>query len=226
MSAPGSNFEKPVKAGAGGEYAGAEMNCEATRLMLAAKRGDKPAFDALVDMVRSRAYHVARALVGSNEDAMELCQEAFLKVYKARETFREGEPFLPWFHRIVRNTCYSFLRNKKRVRPLADFERETDGEDVDFQIVDDDAGPSDATISNERAQYFWSAFKGLSAKDREILALRHFKEFSYKDIATALGLPEGTVMSRLFHARRRLRAGLDPHVFPPEETAGGEERRR
>ena len=145
MSAPSSNFEKPVKAGAGGEYGGTEMKCDATRLMLAAKGGDKPAFDALVDMVRGRAYHVARALVGSNEDAMELCQEAFLKVYKARETFREGEPFLPWFHRIVRNTCYSFLRDKKRVRTLSDFEHREDGEDADFQIVDDDVGPSDAT---------------------------------------------------------------------------------
>jgi RNA polymerase sigma-70 factor (ECF subfamily) len=163
---------------------------------------------------------VARALVGSNEDAMELCQEAFLKVYKARDTFREGESFNPWFHRIVRNTCYSFLRDKKRVRPMADFERAArdDGDDMDFGIVDDDAGPTEATLSNERAQYFWRAFKTLSAHDREILALRHFKELSYKDIASALGIPQGTVMSRLFHARRRLREGLDKSVFPLEET--------
>ena len=75
-------------------------------------------------------------------------------------------------------------------------------------------------------QYFWTAFKGLSAKDREILALRHFKELAYKDIAAALGVPEGTVMSRLFHARRRLREGLDPNVFPPEETMPLAEPRR
>jgi RNA polymerase sigma-70 factor (ECF subfamily) len=195
------------------------MQCEATRLMLAAKRGDKTAFDALVESVRSRAFHVARALVGSNEDAMELCQEAFLKVYKARETFREGEAFNPWFHRIVRNTCYSFLRDKKRVRPMADFEKQSaTDEDLDFGIVDDDVGPTDATISNERTQYFWRAFEDLSAHDREILALRHFKELSYKDISSALGIPQGTVMSRLFHARRRLRDGLDKSVFPLEET--------
>lgn len=209
------------------EYTGAAMQCEATRLMLAAKRGDKTAFDELVEAVRGRAFHVARALVGSNEDAMELCQEAFLKVYKARETFREGEAFNPWFHRIVRNTCYSFLRDKKRVRPMADFERNAENdEDIDFGVVDDDVGPTDATISNERAQYFWRAFKTLSAHDREILALRHFKELSYKDISTALGIPQGTVMSRLFHARRRLRDGLDKSVFPLEETAPAREGRR
>ncbi|MDZ4771785.1 MAG: sigma-70 family RNA polymerase sigma factor [Planctomycetota bacterium] len=208
-------------------YAEPDMQCEATRLMLAAKSGDRTAFDELVESVRGRAFHVARALVGSNEDAMELCQESFLKVYRARETFREGEHFHPWFHRVLRNTCYSFLRDKKRVRPMADFEPKTGAlEDLDFGIVDDDVGPGDATIANERAQYFWIAFKGLSAHDREILALRHFKELSYKDISSALGIPQGTVMSRLFHARRRLRDGLDKNVFPLEEIGAAREVRK
>jgi len=210
----------PVKGPSSGEYAGAEMQCEATRLMLAAKRGDRQAFDSLVESLRGRAFAVARALVGSHDDAMELSQEAFLKVYKARDTFREGEPFLPWFHRILRNTCFSFLRDKKRVKPMSDFAPREDDEDFDFHIVDDEAGPSDASLNSERARFFWTAFRALSARDREILALRHFKELSYKEIATALSIPEGTVMSRLFHARRRLRDELDPHVFPPEELGG------
>ena len=216
MSGGANKFEKPVKPGAGNEYPLAEMKCDATRLMLAAKRGDKPAFDALVDLGRGRAYHVARALVGSNEDAMELCQEAFLKVYKARESFRDGEPFLPWFHRIVRNTCFTFLRDKQRAKPMTDLWTGNEDEDIDFEIADD-SSPSDASLSNERAQYFWLAFRALHAHDREILALRHFKELSYRDIAAALGIPEGTVMSRLFHARRRLRDALDPSVFPADE---------
>jgi RNA polymerase sigma-70 factor (ECF subfamily) len=193
------------------------MQCEATRLMLAAKRGDKQAFDALVESLRGRAFHVARALVGSHDDAMELSQEAFLKVYKSRDTFRDGELFLPWFHRILRNTCFSFLRDHKRARSLTSSAGE-DGEDFDFEIVDDEPGPGDAVVADERAQSFWKAFRSLGARDREILALRHFKELSYKEIAGALAVPEGTVMSRLFHARRRLREKLDPDVFPPEET--------
>jgi RNA polymerase sigma-70 factor, ECF subfamily len=200
------------------EYGGASMQCEPTRLMLATKRGDPQAFDVLVETLRGRAFHVARALVGSQDDAMELCQETFLRIYKARETFREGEPFLPWFHRILRNTCFSFLRERRRVRSISDQPPGSDGDAGDYEIIDDEAGPSEILASNERAQAFWTAFNALSSRDREILALRHFKELAYRDIAVALDIPEGTVMSRLFHARRRLREGLDTDVFPPEET--------
>jgi RNA polymerase sigma-70 factor (ECF subfamily) len=84
---------------------------ETTRLMRAVKAGDRAAFESLVTAVRRRAFHVAASLVGSRDDALELCQEAFLKVYRARATYKDGEPFLPWFHRILRNTCFSFMLN-------------------------------------------------------------------------------------------------------------------
>jgi RNA polymerase sigma-70 factor, ECF subfamily len=206
------------------QYGDAAMSCHATRLMLAVKQGDDAAFDRLVEGLRGRAFHVARALVGSHDDALELSQETFLKVYRARESFREGEAFLPWFHRILRNTCFSFLREKRRVRSFSDH-RPGELEDAgDFEIVDDESSPSDGVLQDERAEAFWKAFRALSAKDREILALRHFKELAYKDIALQLDIPEGTVMSRLFHARRRLKEGLDRDVFPLEEieaSAGG-----
>ena len=179
--------------------------------MLMVKRGDPRAFDRLVESLRGRAFHVARALVGSRDDAMELTQEAFLKVYKARGTFRDGDPFLPWFHRILRNACYSFLRERGRVteRSVSARPSGVDDDAPDFDIRDDDAGPSDAAEAGERAAAFWTAFRTLSARDREILSLRHFDDLAYKEIAEALSIPEGTVMSRLFHARRRLREELE-----------------
>jgi RNA polymerase sigma-70 factor (ECF subfamily) len=187
------------------------MQCEATRLMLAAKNGDARAFDRLVESLRGRAFHVACSLVGSRDDAMELTQEAFLKVYKARETFRDGEPFLPWFHRILRNACYSFLRDRGKLRARSISARipgvEEDAADLDLQ--DDGVSPLDSAESGERAELFWKAFRTLSGRDREILSLRHFDELAYKEIAEALSIPEGTVMSRLFHARRRLREELE-----------------
>jgi len=194
-------------------YGADPMGLEATRLMLQVQRGDDKAFDSLVEGLRGRAYHVARSLVGSPDDALELTQEAFLKVYKARTTFREGEPFLPWFHRILRNTCFSFLRSAKRVRSISDRSgTELDG-DADYEIEDEDAEPGEDALRNERAHAFWSAFKALSARDREMLALRHFQDMSYLQIAAALGIPEGTVMSRLFHARKRLRERLSAELF-------------
>ena len=198
----------PMQSAATGPIAG---TADATRLMLAAKGGDARAFDLLVESLRGRAFHVARALVGSRDDAMELTQEAFLKVYKARETFREGELFLPWFHRILRNACYSFLRDRGRVKERSVSERGTgvDDDAPDYEIADVETSPVDAVESGERSEIFWKAFRTLSARDREILALRHFDELAYKEIAEALSIPEGTVMSRLFHARRRLREELE-----------------
>ena len=207
--------EGAAKGSAEPAYGAPPMQCESTRLMLAVKHGDTGAFDELVGSLRGRAFHVARALVGSRDDAMELSQEAFLKVYRARETFREGEPFLPWFHRILRNTCFSFLRDRRRlrVRSVSSHALGADDDEPDYDLLDAAPGPGARLEADERASAFWRAFNALSARDREILALRHFKELSYREIAGALGVPEGTVLSRLFHARRRLREGLKDDLF-------------
>ena len=184
------------------------MQSEATRLMVAAKRGDREAFDELVVRLRGRAFQVARSLVGSREDAMELCQETFMKVFRARETYEAEQPFLPWFHRILRNTCFSFLRKHKRLKKTSLNQEDADGDEVDWQIEDPGPSPSAGIEREETTELFERAMSRLSARDREILALRHFRELSYKEISETLEIPEGTVMSRLFHARRRLRETL------------------
>ena len=182
-----------------------------TELMIATKHGDREAFNRLTETLRSRAFRVASSLVGSREDALEMAQEAFLKTYKARETFRESEPFLPWFHRILRNTCFTFLRKRGRIR-LQSTSFEKDGEEGQFQLVDEGPAPFEASEKNEAVNAFYTCYKTLSARDREILAMRHFEDMAYREIARALDIPEGTVMSRLFHARRRLRDALEPHL--------------
>ena len=188
------------------------MEARASAWMTRAKRGDSAAFDELTQALRTRAFQVARAWVGSREDALELSQEAFLKTYRARDTYREGEPFLPWFHRILRNTCFSHLRQKGLVKQSSTTAapRPDDDAPVDWDIADDAEGPSGPAEQDERAAAFWAAFRTLSARDREILALRHFDDLSYQQISEALAIPIGTVMSRLFHARRRLRERLEP----------------
>ena len=197
----------PLKGSAGGEY-GAAMEARASAWMTRAKHGDPTAFDELTQALRNRAFQLARAWVGSREDALELSQEAFLKTYRARDTYRDGEPFLPWFHRILRNTCFSFLRGSKRLRAQSlSAGREVD--EPDWEITDESgAAPADGVGDEERRTAFWNGFRRLTARDREILALRHFQELSYADIARVLAIPEGTVMSRLFHARARLRSAL------------------
>lgn len=213
--------QSPVKEPTGSRYADA-VDGLATELMTASKRGDRDAFDRLTRTVRGRAYRIAASLVGSSDDALELTQEALLKIYRARDTYRDGEPFLPWFHRILRNTCFSFLRKRNRIRKFS-IHRERDGEESEYEILDDGPPPTAALERSEASDAFWIAFRKLSARDREILSLRHFDELSYKAIAHALEIPEGTVMSRLFHARRRLREALEPYLETslPSELGGG-----
>ena len=215
--------DEPLNAPLAQAYAAPDMELEATRLMRATKHGDAAAFDRLVEALRPRAWKVAHGLVGSRDDALDLSQDAFLKVYRARDTYREDEPFLPWFHRILRNTCFSFLRQQGRLRPLVRAADEQ-GESAEFEIADDSSPPLDRAAGAELARDFWKAFRTLSSRDREILALRHFQSCSYREIALSLGVPEGTVMSRLFHARRRLRQKLSTHLYeidPPGRNPRG-----
>ncbi len=200
-------------------YGADPMEAQASQLMTRAKAGDREAFAELVQKLRGRSFAVARSLVGSREDAMDLSQEAFLKTYRARETYRDGEPFLPWFHRILRNTCFTHLRKNRRLKKVSlnPGPEESSG---NWEIEDEAPPPSADMEADERARAFWTGFNSLSSRDREILGLRHFKELSYQQIADALAIPIGTVMSRLFHARRRLREALGPLMEDFVELTG------
>lgn len=199
----------PLKGSDGTQYVD-PMETQVTQWMQRAKAGDAQAFNELVERVKGRAYTVAYSLVGQAEDARDLCQEAFAKTWRARATYKDGAPFLPWFHRILRNTCFSFLRKKGRIK-TSSLASQTD-DNPDWDLAADAEAPTARLERNETQVLFWKAMDTLSARDREILVLRQFKDLSYREIAHALDIPEGTVMSRLFHARRRLRDELAPHL--------------
>jgi RNA polymerase sigma-70 factor (ECF subfamily) len=200
----------PLKKAPAGGY-GVDVETQVTQLMTATKGGDDAAFDQLTRTLRVRAFSVARSLVGSHDDALDLTQEAFLKTYRARATYRENDPFLPWFHRILRNTCFSFLRKKNRIRTHS-LTVERGEDETEWEIADEEVAVSIGLERGDVHVVFWEGFRRLTARDREILTLRHFQELAYREIAQALEIPEGTVMSRLYHARRKLRDLLSPHL--------------
>lgn len=210
-------MEEAVNTVAEDGYVESSMSIESTQLMCAVQAGDPQAFETLAHSLRSRAFQIAHSLVGSRDDALDMCQETFMKVFKARDSYDSNQPFLPWFHRILRNTCISFLRKHHRIRKTSLSIRNRDGEEGDLEITDPGPAPDAGTLAEERSLLFRKALSTLSARDREILALRHFDELAYKQIAESLGIPEGTVMSRLYHARRRLRDAIGPHL--QEEAA-------
>lgn len=163
--------------------------------------GDRKAFRELVERHKKTAFRVALGLVGNKDDAYDISQEAFLRVYRSAKKFDSTQPFLPWFYTIISNLCKTWLRR----RTTRDY-RLTDLEDVSYLLVSED-DPELTLIRKQQAARLREALMKLSFKDREIIMLQHFRGMSYDEIAEMLGIPRGTVMSRLYYARKRL-AGL------------------
>lgn len=158
--------------------------------------GSTPAYDEIVRATMRRAFTVALGIVGNVEDARDLSQEAFMTAHRARATFDVERPFAPWFHRILRNLCLNFLRSKASRREIS--------LDALVERPARNESPARSAIRSDRAAAVWKAIQQLTPEHREIVVLRSFEELSYREIAGALGISEGTVMSRLFYARRAL----------------------
>ncbi|MEN8151056.1 MAG: sigma-70 family RNA polymerase sigma factor [Planctomycetota bacterium] len=177
----------------------AECDMDAERsAILMCQKGSKDAFGTIVKRYMRRAYLAAVAIVGNRDDAMDISQEAFVKAYRAIGRFDPDRPFYPWFLRILRNQCFDWLR-KRRARPAGDLVAE---------LPDNRMNPEVLARRDEIRDEVWSAVRKLSERDREIIVLRHFQHLTYAEIAETLGIPQGTVMSRLFTARSRLREHL------------------
>jgi len=173
-------------------------------LVVRAQAGDRDAFGVLVERYMRRAYRQALALVGSREDALDLSQEAFARAYRARQTIDPGRPFYAWFHQILRRLCLNFLRDTQaRTKVVA-----ADGTwiVVDAAARDD---PAAAIELGEMRRALADAIQRLPPHEREILVLKEFEELKYREIAALLDIPVGTVMSRLYSARRRLAEALE-----------------
>lgn len=166
-----------------------------------ARKGDREAFGALVRAYQRKVYVTAYGLVGNREDALELAQEAFVRAFRAMHRFDPGMPFYPWLHRIVRNACFNHQKKKRRHGETSLEALAASGHDVASPVAS-----ADRTAGlGELRERLSRGLAALSAEHREILVLRHFQELSYAEIALCLGIPQGTVMSRLHAARRALR---------------------
>jgi RNA polymerase sigma factor (sigma-70 family) len=146
------------------------------------------------------AYNLARWIVRNGEDAEDIVQEAFLKAFKALDSFRGGDARV-WMLSIVRNTAMNFLRNRKQDTAIAL---------VQLEPADRSPNPEQGLLEESRRDQVRRAIARLEPEFRETLVLREIEGLSYKEIAMVLDVPTGTVMSRLSRARQRLLIELAP----------------
>jgi len=175
-----------------------------TALMAAVQTGNNMAFEILVNRYKKRAYYIALSLVGDHDEASDLSQEAFIRIYHARKRFRTDLSFFSWFYTILSNLAKNHLK-KRSVR--MDYAQIAKAEHN--ARLDGPTAPDLLIEADEDKQMIWEGIEKLSYDHREIIVLRHFEDMSYEDIAKLLNIPVGSVMSRLYYARRRLKEVIE-----------------
>lgn len=171
-------------------------------LMERARSGDREAFGELVSGHMRRAYYAALGLLGSHDDALDMSQEAFARAFRARKSLDPERPFYPWLYQILRRLCFNVHRDRRTRRARLAEATPWLVEEAGRRSAADD--PARHVEHAELRARLDAAIDQLPAHERETLVLREFEELRYREIAELLGIPIGTVMSRLYSARKAL----------------------
>ena len=179
-------------------------------LIVLAQKGDKAAFRSLVERHQRRAFAIAMGLVRDENDARELVQEAFLRVYRGLNAFQGGSSFFTWLYRIVTNLAIDLMRKPGRKDAELQDSQPNPEEEGDFALVSriDGADPLDVIRRQEIAGRIQEALDALPPYHRGVILMREVEGLSYEEMAQAMGVSKGTIMSRLFHARQKLQRAL------------------
>lgn len=181
------------------------------------KAGDLSALEEMVREYQDRIYRLARGLLRDPEEALDVTQEAFLRVHQNIGRFAEKSAFYTWLYRIVVNLCHDTRRRAQRRRKEFSLdqyneEREREGE-AGLEIADPQGvDPRDRGADEELEARVVEAMESLPEKHRTALLLREVENMSYEEIAAATGVSIGTVMSRLFYARKKMQELLAPYL--------------
>ncbi len=177
-------------------------------LVRAAQRGDMGAFEELVARHRDKIYARAYSMMRNEEEALDLSQDAWVKAWQRLRQFQGDSSFATWMTRIVINLCLDQLRRQKRQRVESIEAIDEDSGGVERRMPVITVNPAAGLERNELRKRIDKALDQLTEAHRAVLVLHEFEEMEYKEIARTVGCSIGTVMSRLFYARRRLAALL------------------
>lgn len=172
-------------------------------VIIQALAGEQEAFRALFDLHFDELYRTAFVLMKSPADADDAVQETFIRIFQSLSTYDINRPFRPWMHRILLNVCKDVWKRRRwRILPL----------EYAYDVRDQDSpDPVDELLHNEELRRLAMAIRELSTKHRTVVVLYFLNEMRIADVAEVVGIPEGTVKSRLHHAVRSLRKRLERH---------------
>ncbi|MFP4013394.1 MAG: RNA polymerase sigma factor [Chitinispirillaceae bacterium] len=171
-----------------------KIRTEAEAIKVCLRHRNPAGFEFLVNLFRKEAFFHALGFLGNSDDAADACQEAFTRAFRAMPGLKKLDHFYPWFYTILKNQCLNMISRLKTAREKADSvlsEQHTPGFD-----------PGVILEQREESQQVWRVLGMLDPEIREILILKYFNDLDYAAISRQLGIPRGTVMSRLYYARK------------------------
>ncbi len=192
------------------------------RLMLRVRDDDAAAFAELVELYQQRLVAVMNHLVGNAEEAEDLAQEVFLRVYRSRKKYRPRSKFSTWLFTIANNLAFNALRSRRR-KPFVSLPAQDSGplgpRPAEQIIRDRGSGPMQRLQRQELAGLIRRALEGLNERQRMAVVLNKFEDMNYAEIAAVMGLTTKGVKSLLSRARMNLRAALSSYIFMDGEPA-------
>ena len=164
------------------------------------RRGEGAAFEPIVREYEAPLVSLLYRISGDWEEARDLAQETFLKAWRRIYTYDPTRSFRNWLFAVARNLHRDLYRHRRTIPAHVAFASDRSG-----QLPDPQLSPEGALIVKERRERVWRALERLNPRDRQILVLKEIEDLRYTDIAHLLDIPEGTVASRIYHARRALK---------------------
>jgi len=213
---PSSIVDESSKRGASsGSLADAETD---EALIAAAKTGDERAFATLINRHQSRVFALALGYTRIREDAEDIVQQTFQKVFVYLREFQGKSSFSTWLTRIAINESLMFLRRGRAARKLIDNTRSEDASSRELKILDSSPNPEMSYLQQETVHILFSAMAQLSPTSRIAMELKELRELSGSDTARHLGVSVSAVKARVFHGRRKLRQILKDSATSPRRS--------
>jgi len=181
------------------------MKMNESELILKAQNGDIAAFERLIESYQQGVFNLACRMINNHDDAADIAQEAFIKVYLSISKFKGNSKFSTWIYRITTNVCLDEIKKRKKTKAFSLSENiETDDGEISREIEDVSANVEDNLERKERNRAINDAIAKLPENHRAVIVLRDINNMSYEEIAAALNCSEGTVKSRISRARSAL----------------------